>query len=79
MTYTIRILTEVKENHQVTLTLPPEIPTGPAEVVVNVSTPTGALPQKKRTSLAQWADEFAQHHGAQIQSTDVESFTGRRF
>jgi hypothetical protein len=79
MTYTIRILTEVKENHQMTVTLPPEIPTGPAEVVVNISTPPGALPPNKRTSLIQWADEFAEHHGDQIRSTDVESFTGRRF
>jgi len=79
MTYTIRILTEVKENRQVTLTLPPEIPIGPAEVVVNVSTPTSALPPKNRTNLAQWADQFAEHYGDQIRSTDVESFTGRRF
>ncbi|MBN2580252.1 MAG: hypothetical protein JXB10_14780 [Pirellulales bacterium] len=79
MTYTIRVLTDVKEDHQVTVTLPPEVPTGPVELVVNVSSPTAESPKKPRTSLAEWADEFAEHWGDRIRSTDVSSFTGRRF
>jgi len=79
MTYTIRILTEVKENRQVTVTLPPEVPIGPAEVVMNISTPISASHKQNHTSLAEWADQFAGHFGDRIRSTDVESFTGRRF
>jgi hypothetical protein len=79
MIYTVRILTDVKEDRQVTVVLPPEVPTGPAELVVNVSSPKSDPPKQPRTSLAEWADEFAEHWGDQIRSTDVESFTGRRF
>jgi hypothetical protein len=79
MTYTIRILTDVKEDHQITVVLPPEVPTGPAELEVNVSAPTPETPKKSHTSLLEWVDEFAEHWGDQIRSTDVEGFTGRRF
>jgi len=38
-------------------------------------------PQEKqpRTSLADWADANAEHWGTQLNSEDVEGFTGRRF
>ena len=32
-----------------------------------------------RTSLADWADENAEHWGDELRSDDVEGFTGRRF
>jgi hypothetical protein len=58
--------------------LPPEVPTGQAELVVTVASP---VPDKKppRTSLADWAEENAEHWGKQLSSEDVEGFTGRRF
>ena len=32
-----------------------------------------------RTSLADWAEENAEHWGDELRSDDVEGFTGRRF
>jgi hypothetical protein len=76
---TLRISTEVKADRQVVLTLPPEVPTGMAELVVTVSSPN--IPEKKqpRTSLADWAEANAEDWGNQLNSEDVEGFTGRRF
>ena len=75
---TFRIATEVKDDHRVVLTLPPEVPTGRAELVVTVDSPA---PDKKqpRTSLADWAEANAEHWGNRLNSEDVEGFTGRRF
>lgn len=59
--------------------LPPDTPLGQAELTLSVR-PQSESPQKKpRTSLADWAEENAEHWGDQISSTDVEGFTGRRF
>jgi hypothetical protein len=38
---TLRMTTEVRDDRRVTLTLPPEVPTGPAELVVTVESPDG--------------------------------------
>ena len=75
---TFRITTDVKDDRRVVLTLPPEVPTGQAELVVSVNSPS---PEKKppRTSLADWAEANAEHWGEQLSSEDVEGFTGRRF
>ncbi len=76
---TFRISAEIKADRQVVLTLPPEVPTGMAELVVSVA--SSAVTQKKqpRTSLADWAEENAEDWGDQLNSEDVEGFTGRRF
>jgi hypothetical protein len=34
---------------------------------------------KSRTSLAEWADVNAEHWGSQLNSANVEGFTGRSF
>ena len=47
---TFRISTEVKDDRQVVLTLPPEVPTGKAELVVTVDSPPSD--QAKRASAA---------------------------
>ena len=71
-----RTTTEVKDDRQVVLTLPPEVPTGQAELVVIVESPS---PKKKpRSSLADWADQNSESRGEELSSEDVEGFTGRR-
>ncbi len=75
---TFRITTDVTDDRCILLTLPPEVPTGQAELTVTVasSAPDNKLP---RTSLADWAEANAEHWGNQLSSEDVEGFTGRRF
>jgi hypothetical protein len=75
---TFEITTEVKDDRRIVLTLPPEVPTGQAKLVVTVNSPT---PDKKptRTSLADWAEANAENWGDRLSSEDVEGFTGRRF
>jgi hypothetical protein len=75
---TFRISTEVKADRQVVLTLPPEVPTGMADLVVTVSSPTTRERKQPRTSLADWAEQNAEDCGDQLNSEDVEGFTGRR-
>jgi hypothetical protein len=73
---TFRISTDVTDDRRVVLTLPPEVPTGRAELVVSVASASELKPN--RSSLADWAEENAEHWGDRIRSTDVEGFTGRR-
>lgn len=75
---TFRITADIKDDRQIIVNLPPEVPTGKAELIVTVSQPPN-LPNKPRTSLADWADENAEHWGEQLNSEDVEGFTGRSF
>jgi hypothetical protein len=76
---TFRVIADVKEDHRVILTLPPEVPVGQAEIVVTIARQNGQGTKQARSSLAEWADENAEHWGNQLSSTDVEGFTGRRF
>jgi hypothetical protein len=76
---TFRISAEVKPDRQIVLTLPPEVPTGMAELVVTVASPTRQDRKQRRTSLADWAEENAEDWGDQLNSEDVEGFTSRRF
>ena len=76
---TFRVSTDVKEDRQVLLTLPPEVPTGKAELVVSVAGSTVPAEKQPRTSLADWAEANAEDWGSQLNSEDVEGFTGRRF
>ena len=61
---TFRLSTEIKEDRQVVLTLPPEVPTGQAELVVTVdsSAPPTMPPQ---TSLADWVEVQAERNGTE--------------
>lgn len=76
---TMQITVEVKDDRQVVLTLPPEVPTGQTELVVTVAPKKSGQPKKPGTSLAEWAEANAEDWGEQISSEDVESFTGRRY
>ena len=76
--YTIRILTDIGADRHINLILPPDAPTGKSELELNIKP---QIEQKKlpRTSLTEWAKEFAEDWGERLKSTDVEGFTGRRF
>jgi hypothetical protein len=74
---TIRITADVKDDHRVVLTLPPEVPTGQAELVVTIE-PQMQAAKRPRTSLADWAEANAENWGDRLSSEDVEGFTGRR-
>jgi hypothetical protein len=76
---TFRVSTEITEERRVTLTVPSEVPTGKAELMVTVASPTSATKKRPRSSLAEWAEARAESWGSQLNSADVESFTGRRF
>jgi hypothetical protein len=76
---TFRITTDVKDDRRVVLTLPPEVPTGQAELVVSVSPQKSEEPKRPGTSLADWAEANAEDWGDRLSSEDVEGFTGRRF
>ena len=76
---TFRITTDVKGDRRVVLTLPPEVPTGQAELVVTVASQGTEAPKRPGTSLADWAEANAEDWGDRLSSDDVEGFTGRRF
>lgn len=71
-----RVSTDVKEDRRVVLTLPPEVPPGKTELFVSVSSATDEA-KRPRTSLAEWAEENAEHWGERLDATVVEGFTGR--
>ena len=75
---TFRITTDVTDDRRIVLTLPPEVPTGHAELVVTVDS-QAPEPKRPRTSLADWAEANAENWGQQLSSEDVAGFTGRRF
>lgn len=76
---TFRISAEVKDDHRVELILPPEVPAGKADLVVSVVPRITEPAKRPRTPLADWAEQNAEHWAGQLDSTDVASFTGRRF
>ena len=75
---TMQISVDVKDDRQVVLTLPPEVPIGQTDLIVTVS-PMSAEKKKPRTSLSEWAEANAENWGDKTSSEDVEGFTGRRF
>jgi hypothetical protein len=76
---TFRISTVVKEDRRVVVLLPPDVPTGEAELMVTVDSKVSGAGKPARTSLAQWAEANAEDWGSTLNSEDVNSFTGRRF
>jgi hypothetical protein len=57
---TFRITTDVKDDRRVVLTLPPEVPTGQAELEVSVGFPAA---EKARTGQADWLEVQAETNG----------------
>jgi hypothetical protein len=76
---TFRVSADVGEDRQVVLVLPEGVPTGAVELVVIVASPTAEDGKVPRTSLVEWAEAHAEHWGDELDSSDVERFTGRRF
>ena len=74
----IRVLADVTNDRQVVVTLPPEVPAGPAELVVVVAGPPPPNSKRPHTDLADWAEANAEDWGGRLNSEDVEGFTGRR-
>ena len=74
---TFRISADVKEDRQVIVTLPSEVPTGKAELVVSVTPETPKQRRRPRSCLADWAEAHAEHWGDRMRAADVEGFTGR--
>jgi hypothetical protein len=76
---TFRITADVKDDHRVVLILPPELPTGLADLVVSITPGKDGEAKRPGTNLADWAEANAEDWGDRISSEDVEGFTGRRF
>jgi hypothetical protein len=76
---TFRVSADVKDDRRVELTLPPDTPTGKADLVVSVSPHTPETARRPRVPLADWAEQNAEHWADQLSSADVAGFTGRRF
>jgi len=76
---TFHVSTDITDDHRVVLNVQPEVPTGTAELVVSVSSAVPEASKQPRSSLAEWADQQAEHWGEQLSSIDVAGFTGRRF
>ncbi len=74
-----RVHADVKEDRQVLLTLPPEVPVGTAELIVSVGAESAEAAKPPRSSLADWAETNAEPWGERLSAADVEGFTGRRF
>jgi hypothetical protein len=74
---TIRVSADIKDDRRVVLILPPEVPVGKSELVVSVASEAPAERTRPRFSLADWAEQNAEHWGSRLRSIDVEGFTGR--
>ena len=74
-----RVFAEIKDDRQVVLDMPAQVPVGEAELVVTVEPRSGQAAKRRATSLADWAEGNAEDWGDQLSSEDVESFTGRSF
>ena len=75
---TFEVLADVPEDRHVVIVLPSTVPTGKAKLKVSVEAESPFESKPRRSSLAKWAEENAEHLGDRIRSDDVEGFTGRR-
>jgi hypothetical protein len=74
-----QVSADVQEDHRIVLTLPPEVPTGQAELTITVASKPANSRRRPRASLVDCAEENSEHWGTRLDARDVESFTGRRF
>jgi hypothetical protein len=63
---TMQFTVDLKDDRQVVLTLPPQVPTGQTELVVTVAPKVDAQLKKPGTSLAAWAEANAEDWGDQV-------------
>jgi hypothetical protein len=59
---TFQIRADIKDDRRIILTLPPEVPTGHANLVVTVESPTAEDAQV--SGLADWAEVRAERNGS---------------
>jgi hypothetical protein len=74
---TIRVSADIKDDRRVVLILPPEVPVGKSELTVNVASESSPAKRLPQSSLADWAEQNAEHWGNRLSAADVEGFTGR--
>ena len=74
---TVRVSADIHEDRRVVLTLPPEVPLGRSELIVSVTAESDSASLRPRSSLADWAEQNAEHWGNRLSAQDVEGFTGR--
>lgn len=80
----VKTTKKIPKSRKVVLNIPENFKTGQiVELTVSieeVSTSNGIMnTQKTRLNLAEWAEKNAIEFEEPVQSTDVESFTGRNF
>jgi hypothetical protein len=75
---TLRLSAEVTQDHQLVVTLPPELPVGQKLDVEVTLRERATNPPYSRPGLLEWAEQNATDLGPQVRSDDVEGFTGRR-
>ena len=63
---TIRVSADIKDDRRVVLILPPEVPLGKSELVVSVAPESKPEQRRPRSSLADWAEENAEHWGNRL-------------
>ena len=56
-----------------------ELPDGTCVKVEPLTLQSNVVPKRPGTSLAEWAEQNAEDWGGQMNSENVEAFTGRRF
>jgi len=74
---------KIRRSRRVVLTLPETVKVGETIELTNSITPVGENDfinsRKKKLNLAEWSRENALEFNGEINSSDVESFTGRKF
>jgi hypothetical protein len=61
---TFQIRADIKDDRRIILTLPPEVPTGEANLVVTVESPA-AEQRHPPTGLADWVEACAERNGSE--------------
>ena len=66
---TFRVSADVKGDRRVILTLPPEVPTGKNDLIVSIASESEGSAKLPRSSLADWADQHAEHWGNELSAS----------
>jgi hypothetical protein len=63
---TVRVSADIHEDRRVVLTLPPEVPVGRSQLIVSVAVKPELESKCSSFSLAEWAEENAEHWGNRL-------------
>jgi len=75
----IRFTTRIDDDRTIRLPEDIEIEPGNVEVTIVQSCQPADEGKTPRTSLADWAEQHAEHWGTRLSAVDVSTFTDRRF